>query len=151
MDSLGKITDIVLVSIVMFLIPFSWGNGEMSVLAQEKQYETVCDYISDLSKKAYISKSSYEAFTERIAGTDEIKGIEIEHRHYVENIEDGRSCGFYENFYTDEILKEVYEFGRYDFSQNDIISITLAGKNGYLTKVHTVDGLVITDNGRIVD
>ena len=68
MDSLGKITDIVLVSIVMFLIPFSWGNGEMSVLAQKKQYEAVCDYISDLSKKAYISKSSYEAFTERIAG-----------------------------------------------------------------------------------
>ena len=60
MDSLGKLTDIFVLMIVLFIFPVTWVMNRSELIAEEKIPEYVDFFIRDSEKTGIITKERYE-------------------------------------------------------------------------------------------
>lgn len=116
MDSLGKLTDMLIAVLLLFFVPVMWGEENMKYVTDRSSAMNCREFLTNICEKGYLGVASYEAFTGKLP--TEGGGFEIDISH-VKNDETG------EAFYTSEILDKVYSEGGYEFENGDEVTVRI--------------------------
>lgn len=127
-DSFGKVTAIFLAAILMFYIPLLfYFQRQESIHQIYILTETV--YLTDsVRNTGRLTKSMYEEFIKKLQATDNLYEIKLERTRFSYRNPDGSYIEQEDHFYTEELLKEIYEKDEYLFKQGDFLRISVIKK-----------------------
>ncbi len=142
MDSLGKLADIFLLIVVLFVFPVTWTVNRSELIAEEKIPEYMDSFICDSEKTKFITKERYENL---------IGVLDIYMKHY--NIKFSVKRGVAESYMNegekslieyereigmDEILKDMDD-GGFRLYQGDMLEVHVFDRDGpVISKVKSI-------------
>lgn len=154
MESIGKLTDIIVFVCMLFIIPVIWLSGKYNGLNYENMCNCVDRFLINSSESGYINSASYEAFIKQICYSDNHYDIELGYEEpvYMPDYENTGKNGIILMDYHDnyEIESEIINSGIYRFRYGGILTITvkqsiksnniLNARNGYYRKTLRING-----------
>lgn len=135
--SFGMIVEIILSCILVFLVPVYLATQKQDAVIQSYVQSEVSELADMVRNNGYLSKDMYEVFQKKLMATQNSYEVRMTHAHRMVNPvygEDGSFTGktavSYQNFYEDDILKEILErSGSYALRQGDYFTIDVKNRN----------------------
>jgi len=136
MNAFSKMIAILLSVILLFIAPLLYMAQKQDVISQSYISNETTKFIDSVKNSGYISLEMYLDYIKKIDATNNLYNIEIVHSHkVVEPIYDENTGDFLEDYYTyyystyqDEILETLDQGRDYNFSKDDLISITVKNR-----------------------
>lgn len=143
MDAFGKIVEIIVTVVLLFLVPFQYLETRKDMMVQNYITTETTYFVDSARNLGYISRNMYETYRKKLGETQKVVDVELEHYRLVKVLDEKKSLEQYEDVYensyqqegTKEILAELYEgSGTYDMHQGDFLKVKVknagAGRNG---------------------
>lgn len=132
MDAFGKIAELMVTVILLFLIPFQYMETRKDMMVQNYITTETAYFVDSARNLGYISKNMYEAYQKKLSETGKALDVQMEHYKKVKVLDEKKSLEQYEDVYensyqeegTREILSELYEgTGIYGMHQGDFLKV----------------------------
>lgn len=143
MDAFGRIVEMMVTVVLLFLIPFQYLETRKDLMVQNYIAAETTYFVDSARNLGFISKNMYETYQRKLAETGKALDVELEHYQLVKVLDERKSFEQYEDVYensykqegTREVLTELYEgSGTYDMHQGDFLKVKVrnlgAGRNG---------------------
>lgn len=132
MNAFGKMVELFVLAILLFLIPLYYFSIKQDMINQI-YVTTQTSYLVDSARNTgFLSRQMYETYLKKLAVSGNTYDIEMTHYHRT-TFEDGAVASMhYVNRYNEEILKELYdETGeeRYRFTLGDYFVVRVVNQN----------------------
>lgn len=133
-DSLITIFSIILAVLLMFIFPIMDTWERQDDISYMSVYATVVEFVDSARNLGYITEDMYVSFLKSVYATGNRYEITMEHRkfQYVPNEESGASSNInsvYVNTYTNSIISQLNEKGRYDMAAGDYFYVSIKNTN----------------------
>lgn len=132
MDAFGKIAELMVTVILLFLIPFQYMETRKDMMVQNYITTETAYFVDSARNLGYISKNMYETYQKKLSETGKAVDVQLEHYKKVKVLDEKKSLEQYEDVYensyqeegTREILSELYEgTGIYGMHQGDFLKV----------------------------
>lgn len=139
-EPFGKIVTIIIVIGGLFILPLLYIGQKQDSVVQSYVYNETVRFVEDVEKNGYLSQTMYDDFNRRLANTDVIYDVRMEHVHeVVEPVfsADGTAVvgtdvyesARYEDDILDTLYSDVVDGGIYKFSEGDYFTVTVYNKS----------------------
>ncbi|ROR28189.1 hypothetical protein EDD66_105128 [Mobilisporobacter senegalensis] len=132
MESFGRVLEILITIILIFLIPIQYFAIKQDMISQTYVMTQTSYFVDSVRNLGYINKEMYESYLRKLYGTNNIYEIKMTHYQFVYEAEETDYRKHYYCFYEGDILEQVYnEAGeeRYDFHQGDYLMLKVQNKS----------------------
>ena len=134
MDSLGKILDILILIIVMFIFPVRWALSITDEVSEEA-VRTIADrFMDEADEKKAIDWAACSKLDSRLRVLTKSFRADISVRRKIsgQKMDGGRmEAGFFDNdIPMTDITEEMEAYGLFSLSSGDILNIKIFDKNG---------------------
>lgn len=131
MNSFGKIVEIILLAIMLFIVPVQYNALKQDNIVQTMLMTQTSLFTDTIRNKGYIDRELYEEFLGRISKTDNVYDVEITHYKKIYNYdEDTRIYVMNYECCTNEVIaEEIYsDEGKYRMEAGDFICVSVKSK-----------------------
>ena len=125
MDALGKIVEILITVILLFIAPLYIIAGMKDISNQVYLNTQMTLFVDTVRNQGYIDESLYESFVNSLESTGNVYDIKM--IHYCQ-MYDEEYNNYYMESYNDLIVPKIYEDG-YMMSMGDLFSVEIIMKN----------------------
>lgn len=128
-DTLGKLIDILVALIVMFIVPVMWQGYEMDKLTQKNVESITEEFCETISSRGYIDRQSINDYQRRLDANGSLYRITLVHSQeiyepeYVGGVFTGNVISGMEESYTAEIYEAIEAKGAYIMDIGDTIKV----------------------------
>lgn len=136
MDSFGKIIAILISVLVLFIAPVLYLAQKQDAIVQNYVTRETIAFVDAVKNNGYLTKDMYDTYIQKLADTDNLYDIFMEHGHKIINpvysdadIFQNDISIYYSSSYEDDILDKLYETGIYQLQQEDYLSVQVMNRN----------------------
>lgn len=140
MESFGRIVEIIVTVILLFLVPIQYTAAKQDMVCQTYVSSETAYLVDSVRNLGYLSKNMYETFLKKLRESNHIYKIELTHYQKRSDIQNSQEAALaleedlnhsvnYYGIYTEDILNELYQAsqggqsGSYYFRQGDYFSV----------------------------
>lgn len=138
MDILGRICEIIVTIILLFFVPLAYSGTKNDLIVQTYVMTETSYFVEAVRNSGCLTKNMYDLFLKKLDETGHI--YDIEFTHYEENIsydlqtdsnldEIVQLSQHLYGTYTQDVLEELYETGRYMMKQGNYFMIKVVNKD----------------------
>lgn len=126
MDSFGKIIEIMVTLVLLFLFPIYYLSLQQDAVCQSKVRTTTAYFVDSVRNQGYMTRNMYELFLRELDSTGQVYHVELTYYKKVEvQNEEGRYETHYESSYTNDLLsEEKMEFQKGSFFKAEVSNIS---------------------------
>lgn len=125
MDAFGKIVEIIITVILLFVAPLYIVAGMKDISNQIYLNTQTTMFVDTVRNQGYIDSSLYESYCNMLESTGNIYDIEM--IHYCQMYDDNYNKYYYE-YYNDSIIPALND-GEYLMNSGDLFSVKIVMKN----------------------
>lgn len=139
MDYFGRVAEILVTVILLFIVPLSYVSAKNEMLCQTYVTTETTYFVDSVRNTGFLNQQMYETYVKKLAVT----GIpyEIEMSHYKAKIREQEMHSlqqneeeevwyfpYYEGIYHEEMLNDLLESEQYFFNKGDFFSVSVQKK-----------------------
>lgn len=129
MDSLGKVFEILITVILIFIAPIYYFSVKQDMINQTYVTTATTYFVDSTRNIGYMSKEMYETYIKKLNHTSNIYEINITHYEFSLEYAEEYSKHYYTK-HEEDILEQLYsQEERYYFHQGDYLMIQVYNKN----------------------
>lgn len=153
MDAFGRIVEIIVTAVLLFLVPLNYMAQKQDIISQSYVMSETAYLVDSVRNLGYLSKSMYETYLGKLRETNHVYRVELNHYSKRADREEGTENYRYHYYgiYTEDILDSLYSeenhSALYRFSQGDFFQMsvknqdkTLASKIGEAILGQSISG-----------
>ena len=125
MDAFGKIVEIIITVILLFVAPLYIVAGMKDISNQIYLNTQTTIFVDTVRNQGYVDSSLYESYCNMLESTGNIYDIEM--IHYCQ-MYDEEYNKYYYSYYNDNIIPMIYDSG-YLMNSGDLFSVRIVMKN----------------------
>ncbi len=125
MDAFGKIVEIIITVILLFIAPLYIVMGMKDISNQIYLSTQTSLFVDTVRNQGYIDESLYESYINSLESTGNVYDIQM--IHHCQMFDENHDKYYLEN-YNDVIVPEIYKSG-YDMYAGDLFSVRIVMKN----------------------
>lgn len=132
MESLGRVIEILITIVLLFLIPIQYFAIKQDMISQTYVTTQTSYLVDSVRNLGYLNKEMYESYLRKLQATNNVYDIKMTHYQFVYEAEEENYSKHYYCTYEDEILNQVYDEnteGRYDLHQGDYLMLKVQNKS----------------------
>lgn len=142
MNAFGRIMEIIVTVVLLFLIPFQYMQTRKAMLVESYIATETTYFVDSMRNLGYVTKNMYETYQKKLSETGNAFDVAIEYYKLVKVYDEQKSMEKYEDTYAnefqqlgkEEILEELYEGdGSYEMHQGDYIKVVVKDLSGNRT------------------
>lgn len=125
-DSFGKIAEILVTVILLFLIPVYYLSLRQDSICQSQIRTQTAYFVDSVRNQGYLTRNMYDLFLKELNNTGQVYQVLLTYYKKIETLnEKGEYETHYECSYTDELLsKEQVEFQKGGFFKVEVENIS---------------------------
>lgn len=126
MDSFGKIIEIMVAAVLLFLLPIYYLSLQQDAVCQSQVRTTTAYFVDSVRNQGYMTRNMYELFLRELDNTGQVYNVELTYYKKIEvqNEEEGYET-HYEASYTEDLLSEErIEFQKGGFFKAEVFNIS---------------------------
>lgn len=129
MDYFGRIAEILVTVILLFLVPLSYMSAKSELLCQTYIVTETAYFVDSVRNIGFVDRQMYDTFVKRLAVTN--LPYEIRMSHYKTRLkeqEEGVEIGYlpyYQGVYHEEMLNSLLSTEPYFFHKGDFFSVSV--------------------------
>ena len=136
MDCLGRIAEILVTVVLLFIVPLSYTAAKEEMLCQTYVTTETAYFVDSVRNTGFLSKQMYETYVKKLAVTNVPYKIQMSHykKKMVEEekveaeqqTEEKTSyLPFYQGIYHEDLLSSLLDTEQYFFQQGDFFSVVV--------------------------
>ena len=124
-DAFGKIVAVFISVYLMFIAPVIFMEKEVTRLEDSYVLTETSIFIENVKNTGIISKEEFDLYFDKIAALDSLYTLEIVHSKHRYNYESGNISFLENNYFLDDITKDLNNNGIYYLNETDYLKITV--------------------------
>lgn len=132
MDSFGRILEIIITVVLIFLIPIQYFAIKQDMISQTYVTTQTSYLVDSVRNLGYLNKETYDTYLRKLQATNNVYEIKMTHYQFVYEAEEEDYAKHYYCTYENDILDQIYDensIERYDFHQGDYLMLKVKNKN----------------------
>lgn len=132
MDSFGRMLEILITVVLIFLIPIQYFAIKQDMISQTYVTTQTSYLVDSVRNLGYLNKEMYETYLRKLQATNNVYEIKMTHYQFVYEAEEEDYSKHYYCTYENDILDQIYDENskeRYDFHQGDYLMLKVQNKN----------------------
>ena len=170
MDYFGRVAELFITVILLFIVPVSYMSARNELLCQTYVETETVYFVDSVRNIGFVDKQMYETFIRKLSVTNVPYEISMSHyKNKVGNLvseeatEKEAYYSYYQGIYHDDMMSEILEENYYYFNKGDFFSVVvrkkgvtwgdyleyfLTGRNQNKAEIQVVYGGSIRDESR---
>ncbi len=131
MDSFGRMIEIIITVILLFLVPIQYMAIRQDSICQSYVTTETAYFVDSVRNTGFVTKGMYQTFLRKLSGTSQVYEVELNHYRRVIDLTDENYSEYYQGIYTQDIIEGMEELGRegYLFGRGDFFSVKVVNVN----------------------